>query len=121
MTLSESRVSRGFLTVVPKGIRRAAAITVGDVLEWEMDEDRVVVRKRKRRTLSAWLDSYPVEGMPWTASARFKGQDSVLLDISLLVGLADRKDQWHPDARRVAKQLPTHRTLTDLVVADRLQ
>jgi bifunctional DNA-binding transcriptional regulator/antitoxin component of YhaV-PrlF toxin-antitoxin module len=52
MTLSESRVSRGFLTVVPKGIRRAAAITVGDVLEWEMDEDRVVVRKRKRRTLS---------------------------------------------------------------------
>jgi bifunctional DNA-binding transcriptional regulator/antitoxin component of YhaV-PrlF toxin-antitoxin module len=52
MSLSESRVSRGYLTVVPKGIRRVAAIAEGDVLEWEIEEDRVVVRKRKRRTLS---------------------------------------------------------------------
>jgi hypothetical protein len=34
------------------------------------------------------------------------------------VGLADRKDQWHPDARRVAKRLPKHPKLTDLVVAE---
>jgi predicted nucleic acid-binding protein len=59
-----------------------------------------------------------MEGMPWTASARFKGQDPVFLDTSLIVGLADRKDQWHADARRVAKQLPKHPTLTDLVVAE---
>lgn len=52
MTLSESRVSKGYLTVVPKGIRRAASIGEGDVLEWEVDDDRVVVRKRKRRTIS---------------------------------------------------------------------
>ena len=52
MTLSESRVSKGYLTVVPKGIRQAAAIGEGDVLEWEVDEGRVLVRKRKRRTVS---------------------------------------------------------------------
>jgi bifunctional DNA-binding transcriptional regulator/antitoxin component of YhaV-PrlF toxin-antitoxin module len=52
MTLSESRVSKGYLTVVPKGIRQAAAIGVGDVLEWEVDAGKVVVRKRERRTVS---------------------------------------------------------------------
>jgi len=52
VTLSESRVSKGYLTVVPKGIRQAAAIGEGDVLEWEVDEGRVLVRKRKRRTVS---------------------------------------------------------------------
>jgi bifunctional DNA-binding transcriptional regulator/antitoxin component of YhaV-PrlF toxin-antitoxin module len=52
VTLSESRVSKGYLTVVPKGIRRAVAIGEGDVLEWEVDDDRVVVRKRTRRTVS---------------------------------------------------------------------
>ncbi len=52
MTLSESRVSKGYLTVVPRGIRRAAEIGEGDVLEWEIADDQVVVRKRKRRTVS---------------------------------------------------------------------
>jgi bifunctional DNA-binding transcriptional regulator/antitoxin component of YhaV-PrlF toxin-antitoxin module len=52
VTLSESRVSKGYLTVVPKGIRRAAEIGEGDVLEWEVDDERIVVRKRKRRTVS---------------------------------------------------------------------
>jgi bifunctional DNA-binding transcriptional regulator/antitoxin component of YhaV-PrlF toxin-antitoxin module len=52
MVLSESRVSRGFLTVVPKGVRRAAEISAGDVLEWEVEADRVIVRKRKRRSIA---------------------------------------------------------------------
>jgi bifunctional DNA-binding transcriptional regulator/antitoxin component of YhaV-PrlF toxin-antitoxin module len=52
VTLSESRVSKGFLTVVPKRIRRAAEIAEGDVLEWEIADAQVVVRKRKRRTIA---------------------------------------------------------------------
>lgn len=57
MTLSESRVSKGYLTVVPKGIRLAVQINEGDVLEWEVSEGKVVVRKRPRRTIS------DIEGM----------------------------------------------------------
>lgn len=52
VTPGESRASKGYLTVVPKGIRRAAAIGEGDLLEREEDEGRVVVRKRNRRTAS---------------------------------------------------------------------
>jgi bifunctional DNA-binding transcriptional regulator/antitoxin component of YhaV-PrlF toxin-antitoxin module len=51
VTLSESRVSKGYLTVVPRGVRRAAEITAGDVLEWEVEGDQVKVRKRTRRTI----------------------------------------------------------------------
>jgi bifunctional DNA-binding transcriptional regulator/antitoxin component of YhaV-PrlF toxin-antitoxin module len=52
MTLCQSRVSRGHLTVVPKGVRKAVGIGAGDVLEWEVLDGRVTIRKRKRRTIA---------------------------------------------------------------------
>ncbi len=49
--LSESKVSKGFLTVVPKDVRRAANVQEGDILEWSFEGDRILVRPRRRRTI----------------------------------------------------------------------
>ena len=47
----ESKVSKGFLTVVPKAVRKAVNIQEGDILEWALEGDRILVRPRRRRTI----------------------------------------------------------------------
>ncbi len=42
----------------------------------------------------------------------------MFVDSSFIVGLADRRDQWHRDALRIARRLAPHPKLTDLVVAE---
>ena len=37
--------------MVPKHVRRTLGIAPGDLLEWSLDGDKVVVKPRKRRTL----------------------------------------------------------------------
>ncbi len=49
--LSKSKVSKGYLTVVPKDVRRATQVREGDILEWSLEGDKIVVRPRRRRTL----------------------------------------------------------------------
>ena len=49
--LSKSKVSKGYLTVVPKAIREASEVREGDILEWSLEGARIVVRPRRRRTL----------------------------------------------------------------------
>lgn len=52
MILSRSKVSKGFLTVVPRDVRRASNIEEGDLLEWAIEkEGTIVVRPRRRRTI----------------------------------------------------------------------
>lgn len=51
MVSSETRVSKGFLTVVPKSVRTAAEVQEGDVLSWTTEGDRIIVTHRKRATL----------------------------------------------------------------------
>jgi uncharacterized protein len=53
-------------------------------------------------------------------SAKFRGPRAVFIDTSFIVGLADQRDQWHADARRVARRLPKHPRLTDFVVSESL-
>jgi bifunctional DNA-binding transcriptional regulator/antitoxin component of YhaV-PrlF toxin-antitoxin module len=48
---SETRVSKGFLTVVPKSIRTVAKVQTGDRLRWTFEGGRIVVTARRRRTL----------------------------------------------------------------------
>jgi uncharacterized protein len=54
------------------------------------------------------------------ANERLRGRPAVFVDTSFVVGLADRKDQWHRDALRIANRIPRHPRLTDLVVAESL-
>ncbi len=49
--LSKSKVSKGYLTVVPKEVRKASQVREGDILEWSLEDDKIVVRPRRRRTL----------------------------------------------------------------------
>lgn len=49
--MSDSTISKGFLTVVPKHIRTSAQINVGDVLSWSLEGDRIVVKPHRRKSL----------------------------------------------------------------------
>jgi len=49
--LSKSKISKGYLTVVPKEVRRATRIREGDILEWSLEGEKIVIRPRRRRTL----------------------------------------------------------------------
>jgi bifunctional DNA-binding transcriptional regulator/antitoxin component of YhaV-PrlF toxin-antitoxin module len=50
-TLSESRVSTGFLTVIPKEVRLATGVQKGDKLEWHLHGTEILVRVRRRRRI----------------------------------------------------------------------
>jgi predicted nucleic acid-binding protein len=56
--------------------------------------------------------------MRFGANAKFKESNPMFVDTSYLVGLADRKDQRHEDARRIAKRVRKHPRLTNLVVVE---
>jgi bifunctional DNA-binding transcriptional regulator/antitoxin component of YhaV-PrlF toxin-antitoxin module len=48
---TESSVSKGYLTVVPKRIRRAAEIGEGDKLSWELEDGRIIVTPRRPKSI----------------------------------------------------------------------
>ncbi len=49
--LSKSKISKGYLTVVPKAVRKATRVREGDILEWSLEGEKIVIRPRRRRTL----------------------------------------------------------------------
>jgi len=48
---TESSVSKGYLTVVPKRIRRSADIGEGDKLSWVFEDGRIIVTPRRVRSI----------------------------------------------------------------------
>ncbi len=48
---SKTKVSKGYLTVVPKEVRKASQVQEGDILEWSVEEEKIVIRPRRRRTI----------------------------------------------------------------------
>jgi len=46
--VSKSKVSSRFLLAIPKPIREALNLQVGDVLEWHVIDGKIVVRKRRK-------------------------------------------------------------------------
>jgi bifunctional DNA-binding transcriptional regulator/antitoxin component of YhaV-PrlF toxin-antitoxin module len=50
-SVSESRISQGFLTVVPKEVRDLIGAREGDRLQWKLRRGELVVRLRKRVTI----------------------------------------------------------------------
>lgn len=44
-------VSKGYRTLVPKEVRRASGVREGDILEWSVEGDKIVIRPRHRRRI----------------------------------------------------------------------
>jgi len=42
-----SRVSKKFLTSIPAGVRKVLGLEVGDILVWNVEGDKVIVRVMK--------------------------------------------------------------------------
>jgi bifunctional DNA-binding transcriptional regulator/antitoxin component of YhaV-PrlF toxin-antitoxin module len=51
-SLSESRISTGFLTVVPKAVRERLRAREGDVVQWQLRGTEYIVRVRRRKTVT---------------------------------------------------------------------
>jgi len=49
--LSETKISKGYQTVVPAKIRKAYRIMPGDILNWTDTKEGILVHPRKKRTL----------------------------------------------------------------------
>jgi len=49
---SETKISKGYQTVVPADLRKAHGISPGDKLVWEEEKGEIKVRVRKRKTLA---------------------------------------------------------------------
>ena len=43
--IAKTKVSKGNLTVVPKPVREALNIKEGDILEWHVENGKIVVKK----------------------------------------------------------------------------
>jgi len=48
MKIAESRVSKRYLISVPRAVRIALNISVGDVIEWYIEDGKIVVKKKSQ-------------------------------------------------------------------------
>lgn len=60
--LSETKISKGFQTVIPSKIRKIYKINPGDILDWTDTEDGILVQPRKKRTLQDITGLIKTEG-----------------------------------------------------------
>lgn len=60
--LSETKISKGYQTVVPSKIRKAYGIMPGDILDWKDTEEGILVQPRKKRTLQDIIGLVKTEG-----------------------------------------------------------
>lgn len=50
-SISESRISNGYLTVVPARIRKVTGARAGDRLEWRVRGTEITIKIRRRKTI----------------------------------------------------------------------
>ena len=60
--LSETKISKGFQTVIPSKIRKHYKIKPGDILDWIDTEKGILVQPRKKRTLQDITGLVKTEG-----------------------------------------------------------
>ena len=59
---SETKVSKGYQTVVPSEIRTAYDISPGDKLVWREEDGKITVRVRKKKSLKDIIGMINVGG-----------------------------------------------------------
>ena len=60
--LSETKISKGFQTVVPAILRKTYKIMPKDILEWTDTDDGILVHQRKKRTMDDIIGLVKTEG-----------------------------------------------------------
>jgi AbrB family looped-hinge helix DNA binding protein len=48
---SKTKISEGYSTVVPSDIRKRLELAPGDILQWDIEDDSIRIRPRKKATL----------------------------------------------------------------------
>ncbi|MCD6164687.1 MAG: AbrB/MazE/SpoVT family DNA-binding domain-containing protein [Candidatus Odinarchaeota archaeon] len=48
MKIAESRVSPKNTTTVPSAVRKALNLKAGDVIEWHVEEEKIVIKKKSQ-------------------------------------------------------------------------
>ncbi|NYB51213.1 MAG: AbrB/MazE/SpoVT family DNA-binding domain-containing protein [Methanobacteriaceae archaeon] len=66
---SETKISKGFQTVVPSDIRKKFDVGPGDILEWKPTKEGAEVRFRKKVTID---DIFGIEDGPETDAVELK-------------------------------------------------
>jgi len=61
-----AKVHKKYLVVVPKDVRKKLGVEVGDIIEFKIEDDRVILVPRLRGRTEEVLDSY--------GSVKFKGE-----------------------------------------------
>ena len=52
MASTTSRITSKFQTTIPKAVRENLKLSISDTLNWEIDEDKIIVRTNKNQFLS---------------------------------------------------------------------
>lgn len=48
MKVAESKVSKRYLISIPRAIRIALNVNIGDVIEWHIENGKIIVKKKSR-------------------------------------------------------------------------
>ena len=67
--VTQTKISKGFQTVVPSNIRKLFKVGPGDIVEWKTNKNKVEILFRKRRTIN---DVFGIIDGPQTNSVEIK-------------------------------------------------
>ena len=59
---SQTKISDGYSTVLPAEIRKKLNLTPGDVLQWNIEDENIIIKPRKRVSLTDICGSISIGG-----------------------------------------------------------
>lgn len=59
---SQTKISDGYSTVLPAEIRKKLNLTPGDVLQWNIEDENIIIKPRKRISLTDICGSISIGG-----------------------------------------------------------
>lgn len=59
---SQTKISDGYSTVLPAEIRKQLDLTPGDILQWDIDNNTIIIKPRKKVALTDICGSISIGG-----------------------------------------------------------
>ena len=59
---SQTKISEGYSTVLPAEIRKKLNLSPGDILQWDCEKNSIIIKPRKRVTLTDICGSISIGG-----------------------------------------------------------